>query len=139
MDAKSPIVHLKSESIYGEPVRKRFDISNSEVKTPLTKGKIKKEQIDLMKDELRGKIMKKFVALRLKMYNYLTDGRCIYKKAKDTKNSNLRTRKSVWKVTRQYWGRNKGSWAGCTIYLWKKSAKVPLEQMMLRDYRRFIK
>ena len=46
-----------------------------------------------MKDELGGKIMKECVALRPKTYNYLTDGRCIYKKAKDTKKSNFRTRK----------------------------------------------
>ena len=38
-----------------------------------------------MRDELSGKIMKQFVTLRPKIYNYLTDDDCVNKKAKDTR------------------------------------------------------
>ena len=41
--------------------------------------------IGLMKDELRGKIMTKFVALRPKNYSYLTDDFEEDKKAKGAK------------------------------------------------------
>ena len=42
-----------------------------------------------MKDELGGKIMKKFFALRAKTYRYLIDDGSEDKKAKDTKKENL--------------------------------------------------
>ena len=38
-----------------------------------------------MKDELGGKLMKEFTALRPKMYCYVTDDRFVDKKAKGTK------------------------------------------------------
>ena len=44
-----------------------------------------KKVIGLTKNELGGKIMKEIVALRLKMYSYITDEDLIDKKAKDTK------------------------------------------------------
>ena len=44
-----------------------------------------KKVIVLMKDELDGKIMAEFAALRLKTYSYLTDDNDENKKAKDTK------------------------------------------------------
>ena len=53
-------------------VEKRFDTSNYEVNRPLPTGKNKKK-IRLMKDELRGKIMTEFVALRPKTNSYLRD------------------------------------------------------------------
>ena len=46
-------------------VENRFDTSNYEVKRPLPMGKNKKV-IDLMKDELGGKIIMEFVTLRPK-------------------------------------------------------------------------
>ena len=46
-------------------LKKRFDTSNYEVKIPLRNEKNKKV-IGLMKDELGGKIMKEFAALRPK-------------------------------------------------------------------------
>ena len=42
--------------------------------------------VGLMKDELGGKIMTKFVALRPKIYLYLMDDDSEVKKAKGTKN-----------------------------------------------------
>ena len=68
MDTDSFIMHIKTEDFYKEfanDVEKRFDTSNYEINRPLPTGKNKKE-IGLMKDELRGKIMTEFVALRPK-------------------------------------------------------------------------
>ena len=62
------IVYIKTDDIYkkiAEDVETRFDSSNYELVRPLPKGKNKKG-IGLMKDELRGKIMAKFVGLRAK-------------------------------------------------------------------------
>ena len=68
MDTDSFIINIKTEDFYKDiaaVVEKRFDTSNYEVNRLLPKGKNKKV-IGLMKDELGEKIMKKFVALRLK-------------------------------------------------------------------------
>ena len=46
---------------------------------------LNKKVIGLMKDELGGQIMKKFVELRAKTYSYLKDNNEKYKKAKSTK------------------------------------------------------
>ena len=51
----------------------------------LPKGKNKKV-IQLMKNELTGKIVIKFVGLRAKSYSYLIDDGSEDKKAKNTKN-----------------------------------------------------
>ena len=75
MDTDSFIMHIKTEDFYEDTtndVEKRFDTSNYEVNRPLPMGKNKKV-IGLMKDELGGKIMTEFVALRPKTYSYLTD------------------------------------------------------------------
>ena len=77
----------KTDGIYKdipEDVETRFDTSNYESGRPLPKGKNKKV-IGLMKDELGGKIMTKFVRLRAKTYNYLIDDGSEDKKAKTTK------------------------------------------------------
>ena len=66
---------MKTEDIYkdiAEVVETRFDTSNYELDRLLPKGKNKKV-IVLMKDELREKIMTKFVRLRAKAYSYLID------------------------------------------------------------------
>ena len=87
MDTDSFIIHIKTEDFYKDianDVEKRFDASNYEVDRPLPTGKNKKV-IGLMKDELRGKIITKFVALRPKTYSYLTDDCKEDKKAKGTK------------------------------------------------------
>ena len=59
-------------------------LSNYEVNRPLPIGKNKKV-VGLMKDELGGKIMTEFAALRPKTYSYLTDDCKEDKKAKGTK------------------------------------------------------
>ena len=80
-------MHIKTEDFYediADDVEKRFDTSNYEVDRPLPKGK-NKEVIGLMKNELGGKIMAEFVALRPKTYSYLMDDDNEAKKAKGTK------------------------------------------------------
>ena len=54
------------------------------MKRPLPKGKNRKV-IGAMKDELSGKIMKKFVGLRAKTYSYLADNNDKDKKRECTK------------------------------------------------------
>ena len=83
-DTDSFIMHIKTEDFYKDianDVEKRFDTSNYEVDRPLPTGKNKKV-IGLMKDELGGKIMTEFVALRPKTHAYLTDDFKEDKKAK---------------------------------------------------------
>ena len=86
-DTDSFIIHIKTEGFYKDianDVKKRFDTSNYEVDRPLPTGKNKKV-IGLMKDELGGRIITEFVALRPKTYSFLTDDCKEDKKAKGTK------------------------------------------------------
>ena len=65
MDADIFIVPVKTDNIYkdiAEDIEISFDTSSYELDRPLPKGKNKKV-IELMKDELCGKIMTKFVGL----------------------------------------------------------------------------
>ena len=81
------IMNIKTEDFYkdiADDVEKRFDMSDYKVDRLLPTGKNKKV-IDLMKDELGRKIMIEFVALRPKIYSYLTDDCEEDKKAKGTK------------------------------------------------------
>ena len=69
MDTDSFIMHIKTEDFYKDianDVEERFDTSNYEVNGPLPIGKNKKV-IGLMKDEIGGKSMTEFVALRPKL------------------------------------------------------------------------
>ena len=87
MDTDSFIMKIKTNDFYkyiANDVENRFDPSNYEVNRPLLTGKNKKI-IDLMKDELRGKIITEFVTLRPKTYSFLTDDGKEDKKAKGTK------------------------------------------------------
>ena len=87
MDTDSFIIYIKTEDFYKDiagDVECKFDKSNYEVDIPLPTGKNKKV-IGLMKDELGGKIMTEFVALRPKTYSYLTDDCEEDKKTKGTK------------------------------------------------------
>ena len=74
MDTDSFVYEIETEDFYrdiAEDVETRFDTSgySKEDNRPLPIGKNKKV-IRLMKDELGGKIMTEFVALRAKMYAY---------------------------------------------------------------------
>ena len=87
------IVYIKTENTYvdiAKYFKTRFDTSNYELERPLPNGKIKKVT-GLMKDELDGKIMTEFVALKPKTCSYLTD---------DSDENKKKAQKSVikWKL-----------------------------------------
>ena len=87
MDTDSFIIYIKTKGFYkdiADDVEKVFDTSNYEINKPLPKGKNKKV-IDHTNDELGGKIMVEFVALRSKTYSYSMDDDSEAKKAKRTK------------------------------------------------------
>ena len=74
MDTSSFVYEIENEDFYRDianDVEKRFDTGgySKDDNKPLPIGKNKKE-IGLMKDELDGKIMTEFAALRTKMYVY---------------------------------------------------------------------
>ena len=74
MDTDSLVYHIKTEDFYediAKDVKARFDTSgySKEDARPLPIG-LNKKVIGLMKDELGGKIMTEFVALRPKLYAY---------------------------------------------------------------------
>ena len=74
-DTNSFIIHVKTEDIYkdiAEDVQTRLNTLNYEMDRLLSIGKNKKV-IGLMKGEVGGQIMKKFVGLRAKTYSYLKD------------------------------------------------------------------
>ena len=87
MDTDSFTMSIKTNDFYKDisiDVDKRFDTSNYEINRPLPTGKNKKV-IDLMKDELGGKIFTEFVTLRPETYSYSTDDGKEDKKTKGTK------------------------------------------------------
>ena len=89
MDMDSLVYDIKTEDFYGDianDVEARFDTSGYS-KTdfrPLPIG-INKKVIGLMKDELGGKIMTEFMALRPKLYSYKKLGGSEDKKCKGIK------------------------------------------------------
>ena len=94
MDTDSFIINIKTKDFnenIANDVEKRFDTSNYEVNGPLPTGKNKKV-IGVMKDELGGKTITKFVALRPKTYSYLMDYGRNDKKAKGTKKCVIKRR-----------------------------------------------
>ena len=83
------IIYIKTEDLFEDishDVEKWFDMSNynKKDKIPLPIGTNKKAP-GLFKDELGGKIITAFVALRPKTYSYLDDNCNKHKKAKGTK------------------------------------------------------
>ena len=92
IDRNNLIAYIKTDYIYEDiarDVETTFDISNYELECnsneqPLPRAKNEKV-IGLMKDELGGKIMTKFVGFGAKTYNYVADGGGEDKKAKDTR------------------------------------------------------
>ena len=88
-DTDSFINYIMTEDFFEDisnDVEKWYDTSNYDEndKRPLSIGKNKKV-IGLFKDELGGKIMKEFCALRAKTYSYLMDDNSEVKKSKGTK------------------------------------------------------
>ena len=83
MDTGSLVYHIKTKDFYTDivnDVQTRFDTSGYIPDRPLPIG-LNKKVIGLMKDELGGKIMTEFVALRPKLYSYkkqdgLEDKKC---------------------------------------------------------------
>ena len=72
MDTDSFIIYIKTEDFYkdiADDVEKRFDTSDYKVDRNLPTGK-NKRVIGSMEDELNGRIMTEFVALRPKTYAY---------------------------------------------------------------------
>ena len=89
MDTDSFVMNIKTEDFYkdiADDVERWFDTSNYDKKDkrPLPIGKNKKV-IGMFKDELGGKIMTEFCALRAKAYAYKLDDDTEMKKAKGTK------------------------------------------------------
>ena len=87
MDTESFIINIKTEDYYEDitdDVKKRLDTSNYDVNRPLLTGKNKKV-IGLMNDELGGKVMTEFAALKPKTDSFLMDNGNSDKKAKGTK------------------------------------------------------
>ena len=88
-DTDSFVNYIKTEDFYkdiADDVEKRFDTSNYDKsdKRPLPIG-INKKVLGMFKDELGGKIMTEFCALRAKAYAYLMDDGTEHKRAKGTK------------------------------------------------------
>ena len=89
MDTDSFVIYVKTDDFYKDianDVERLFDTSNYDKKDerPFPIGKNKKV-IGLFKDELGGKIIKEFYALRAKAYAYKLDDDTGMKKAKGTK------------------------------------------------------
>ncbi|XP_066933433.1 uncharacterized protein [Clytia hemisphaerica] len=112
MDTDSFVYHVKTEDIYRDiagDVENRFDTSNyfkvddqnNAKYRPLEVGKNKKV-LGKMKDELGGKIMTEFVALRPKMYAYQKLDGGVDKKCKGTKKTQQRFVSEKHRVYTQY-------------------------------------
>ena len=89
MDTDSFVIYIETEHFYKDianNVERWFDTANYDEndERPLQKGK-NKRVIGLFKDELDGKIMKEFVALKAKAYTYLMEDDNDHKKAKGAK------------------------------------------------------
>ena len=89
MDTDNFVIYIETEHFYRDianNVGRWFDTSNYDEndERPLQIGK-NKRVIGLFKDELDGKIMKEFVALKAKAYTYLMEDDNDHKKAKGTK------------------------------------------------------
>ena len=88
MDTDSFVIHIFTEDLFEDinnDVERWFDASNYDKndRKPLQTGMNQKVN-GIFKDELGGKIMKEFCALRAKTYAYLMDDDS-KKKAKGTK------------------------------------------------------
>ena len=96
MDTDSFVINIFTEDFFEDinnDVERWFDTSNYDKndKRPLQTG-MNKKVIGMFKDELGGKIMKEFCALRAKTYAYLMDDDSEKKKAKGTKECVIKCR-----------------------------------------------
>ena len=103
MDTDSLVIDIKTEDFYediADGVEKWFDTSNysKDDYRPLQIGWNKKVP-SIFKDELGGKILKKFVGLRAKTWAYLIHDDTEHKKAKGTKKCVI-TRELIFKSSR---------------------------------------
>ena len=97
MDTDSFDVYIKTDENILEEVETRFDAPNYELDEPGPKGENKKV-IGLMKNELGGKTMTKFVELRGKTYIHLKDDGSEDKKAKSTKKVCYKKNAEIWEL-----------------------------------------
>ena len=96
VDTDSFVIHIFTEDFFEDinnDVERWFDTSNygKNDKRPLQIG-VNKKVIGMFKDELEGKIMKEFCALRAKTYTYLMDDDSGAKKAKGVKRCVIKRR-----------------------------------------------
>ena len=96
MDTDSFVINIFTEDFFEDinnDVERWFDTSNYDKndKRPLQIG-VNKKVIGMFKDELGGKIMKEFCALRAKTYTYLTEDDSEHKKSKGTKKHKIKRR-----------------------------------------------
>ena len=89
MDKDSFVLNIFTEDFFEDinnDVKRWFDTSNYDEndKRPLAMG-VNEKVIGMFKDELGGKIMKEFCALRAKAYTYFMDDDSENKKAKGKK------------------------------------------------------
>ena len=105
-DTDSFIIHIITEDFF-EDISNDVEIwydtfnynENDERPLPIDKNK---KIIGLFKDELRGKIMKEFWALRAATYSYLMDDDCEVKKAKRNKKMHNKMEDYVWNLYRLF-------------------------------------
>ena len=103
MDTDSFVIHILTEDVYEDianDVERWLDTSNYDEndERPLPIGKNKKV-IVFFKDELGGKVMIEFCALKPKTYAYLIDDESEKKKPKGTKRC-IRKRRLMFKNTK---------------------------------------
>ena len=96
MDTDSFVINIFTEDFFEDinnDVERWFDTSNYDEndKRPLQLG-VNKKVIGMFKDELVGKIIKEFCALRAKTYAYLMDRDIETKKAKGVKRCVIKRR-----------------------------------------------
>ena len=97
MDTDSFVINIFTEDFFEDiknDVERWFETCNYDEndKRPLQIG-VNKKVIEMCKDDLGGKIMKEFCALRAKIYTYLTDDDKESEKAKGVKRGVIKCRK----------------------------------------------
>ena len=143
------IIHIITEDFFEDisnDVEKWFDTSNYDKnnKRPLPIGKNKKVS-GLFKDELGGKIITEFVAIRPKTYAYLTDDDDNeHKKAKGTTKC-VTKREIIFKNYTDYLYNNKNVYRSRHMFksynhdVYTEDVNIALSAMMIKDCKHMIK